>query len=178
MPRKSSIRALSTELRRELDRLLGEGRHTHKEVAEHLRSMGAQVSKSAVGRYSQDYERVMKDIRLSREMALAISKDLEDTTGADPSRLVIESLQALLMRARMQLADADEIDIEQLGYLSRSVKDLAGALKTNVETEIRIRDRVTKEAAAAAEKVAVSAGLSVATVESIKASILGVGAPK
>lgn len=174
MPRPSTIRRLDPELRSVLDSLLAEGRYTLQQVTDHMRSLGAPLSKSAVGRYSQDFDRVAADIRASRQMAEAIGRELADMPGADPSRVVIESLQALLMRARMQLADAEEIDVEQLSYLSRSVKDLAAALKANVDTELRIRERTAKDAAKAAEKVATAEGLTADTVEKIKASILGV----
>jgi hypothetical protein len=174
MGTKSTIRRLPDELRKEIDRLLADGRHTIRDVTAHLQSMGAAVSKSAVHRYSQDFERVAQDIRLAREMANAIGRELEAVPDGDSGRLVIESLQALLLRARMQISNADELDVDDFAKLSRAAKDLAAALKSNVDTELSIRKRVAAEAAEAAETVATEQGLSGTTVEAIKARILGI----
>lgn len=173
MGRKSSIRKLPEELRAELDRLLRDGKHTLVEITAHLRSLGAGVSKSAVHRYSQDFEALASDIRIAREMAQAIGQELEGVDG-DAGRLAIESLQALLFRARRQLSDAGDIDIESFGLLARATKDLQAALKSNVDTELKIRERAARDAAAAAERVASEEGLSASTIDSIKASILGI----
>lgn len=171
--RPSSITKLPPELRAELDRLLADGKLTLRDVTEHMRKLGGEVSKSAVHRYSQDFEQVAADIRMAREMAQAIGRELEAVEG-DSGRMVIESLQALLLRTRMQVATAGDIDPGDLAHLTRSAKDLQSALKLNVDVEIKVRDRALKDAAKAAEEVATSEGLSSGTIEAIKARILGV----
>jgi hypothetical protein len=174
MPPRSKVRQLPQELRAELDRLLSDGRLGIREVTDHLRKLGADVSKSAVHRYSQDFERIAEDIRLSRQMAEALGRELEQVPG-DAGRLAIESLQALLLRARMQLgSDADGIDLEDFGRLARACKDLESARKSNVDVEIRIRERTARDAADAAAQVATEQGLSEGTVEAIRARILGI----
>lgn len=172
---RSSIRRLDPELRAELDRLLSDGRHTIRDITAHLRELGAEVSKSAVHRYSQDFERVAKDIRLAREMAVAIGRELAAVPDGDSGRLVIESLQTLILRARMQLAEDDgDLDIKELSHLSRAAKDLQAALKSNVETELKIRSRAAQDAAEAAEEAARSEGLTEGTIDLIRAKILGI----
>lgn len=170
---RSSVKRLPDELRKAVDALLAEGKYSLDEVLAHVRSLGANVSRSALGRYSQSYEDVAKDIRLTREMATAIGKDLATTDG-DAGRLVIESLQALLLRARTQLSEGDTLDAQELGALARAAKDLQSALRANVETELRIRQTVLRDAAEAATKAAAARGLTADTVADIKASILGV----
>jgi hypothetical protein len=174
VPAKSTIRKLPPELRAELDRLLADGRFTLRDVTAHMRELGADVSKSAVHRYSQNFEEVAKDIRLAREMAQAIGKELEAMPDGDSGRLAIESLQALLLRARMQIAKDDELDVDEFSSLARAAKDLQSALKSNVDVEIKIRERAAKDAARAAEKVATERGLTSETIEAIKGSILGI----
>lgn len=174
MARRSSIRKLPPELRAEIDRLLTDGRHTLREITDHLRSMGAEVSKSAVHRYSQEFEDVAKDIRIAREMAQAIGRELEDATEGDAGRLGIESLQALLFRARAQIASSGEIEIGDFEKLARAAKDLQAAWKSNVDTELKVRERAARDAAKVAEEAAVESGLSAPTVELIKARILGI----
>lgn len=178
MGTRSSIRKLPEQLRAEVDRLLADGRYTLTDVVEHLRTLGVHVSRSAVGRYAQDFEQIASDIRYTREMAIAIAGELEAIPDRDSARLVIESLQALLLRARMQLAREEELDIGTLEKLARATKDLQSAWKSNVDTELKIRDRVLKDATAAASRVAKERGLSLDVTEAIKASILGVGDDK
>lgn len=170
---RSTVKRLPDELRRVVDGLLGEGKYSLDQVVAHMRSLGANVSRSALGRYSQSYDSIAEDIRLTREMATAIGKDLAATDG-DSGRLVIESLQALLLRARTQLSAGEELDAQELGALARAAKDLQSALRANVETELRIRQTVLRDAAEAASKAAAARGLTADTVADIKASILGV----
>lgn len=171
---RSTIRRLPPELRAELDRLLADGRHTIRDVTAHLQKLGADVSKSAVHRYSQDFERVAKDIRLAREMATAISSELEQMPDGDAGRLAIESIQTLLLRARIQLGDQEELSMKELADLSRAAKDLSSALKANVDVELKIRARAAKEAADAAEEVGRAEGLTSTTVDAIRERILGI----
>lgn len=171
---RSSIHRLPPELRAEIDRLLADGRFTIREVTAHLQELGADVSKSAVHRYSQEFEKVAADIRLAREMAVAIGRELETMPEGDAGRLAIESLQALLLRARMQVATADELNVKEIAELSRAAKDLSTALKSNVDVELKIRTRAAKEAAEAAGEAAKAAGLTADTVDAIKASVLGI----
>lgn len=177
MGQRSSIRRLPRELREELDALLSDGRWTIRDITAKLRELGAEVSKSAVHRYSQDFERVARDIRLAREMAVAIGRELEAVPDGDAGRLAIESLQTLVLRARMQLANEDELDIQELSFLSRAAKDLAAALKANVDTELKIRAKAAKDAADAATEVAKASGLSAETVDAIRERILGIARP-
>jgi len=176
MARRSSIRKLPPELRAEIDRLLADGRYTIREITEHLRSMGAEVSKSAVHRYSQHFEEVAKDIRVAREMAAAIGRELEDVPEGDAGRLLVESLQVLIFRARAQMLESGDIDPGELQKLAMAARDLSTAFKSHVETEIRIRERAkaAKDAAREAEAAAHEQGLSTPTIEMIKARILGI----
>lgn len=174
MASKSSIRKLPPELRKELDRLLSDGRLTLREITDHVRLLGADVSKSAVHRYSQDFERVARDIRMAREVAAAVGKDLEETNG-NVGRLAVESLQALVLRAQMQIEDEEgRINAKMLVGLSQAARDLASALKGSVETELKIRAQAAKDAAKAAAKVGAEQGLSTETIETIKERILGI----
>lgn len=135
------------------------------------------VSRSAMGRYVQSFEDVARELRLVREMSLAMKSELEDVPDADGGRLIIESLQALLLRVRMQIANGDEISPEDLNYLTRSAKDLASAMKSNVDTEIKVRDRVAREAATLVDKAEAAAaktgGLTTEGIAKLKAEILG-----
>lgn len=169
----NNIRQLEEPVRAELDRLLRERKFTISEITLHLRSLGAVVSRSAIGRYSQRFDRVAKDIRMAREMATAMGKELELVDG-DTGRLAIESLQALVLRCQMQIGDDDEPDQKKVAELARAAKDLQLALRANVETELKIRERVTKEAIAAADDVVKRKGLSDDVAREFRERLMGV----
>jgi hypothetical protein len=169
--RHSSITRMPPELRREIERLLGEGR-TYDEIVGAVRTLGGQVSRSAVGRHALEWRELTDRLRLAREMSQAIGRELDEVDG-DAGRLVIESLQGLLLQAQLELGK-DAVDPATIASMSRAVRDLQSALKTNVDTEFKIRERAAKDAAKAVEQVATEQGLSGPTVEAIKASILGI----
>ena len=144
MPRKSTVKALAPEIRKELDRILGDGRHTLDEVVAHLRQLGAAVSRSAVGRYSQEFEQMLSDIRLTREMAAAVGRELSDLADGDATEMLVESLQALLLKVRKQLVDGEQIRPKDVADLARAVKDLAGALRIKADLISKLRDEQRK----------------------------------
>jgi hypothetical protein len=175
MAHRSTIKKLPDSLRNEIDALLRDGKHTISEITEHLRRLGASVSRSAVGRYSQDFERIAQEIRETREMARAIGREISDDVDGNATQMLVESIHALLLRARMQLADSGDIDAKSVSDLAKAVKDLQTASKSSVEMRLRLRDQVVKEAASVAEEVGTKQGLSAETVQAIKERILGIG---
>lgn len=178
MAARSSIKKLPTGIKAELDRLLRDDKLTHRQIVDHMRGIGADVSKSAVGRYAQNYNEFLSDIRFAREALEHAGTDLADLPTLDKGRLLAESLQALIIRARMQLGDGTELDIEEVSLLARAVKDVAGALKTSVDTDLKVREKskLLTSAAEAATRVATERGLSAETVDAIREQILGVRA--
>ncbi len=63
MGRKSSIRKLPPKLRDELNAMVRDGRLSIDAITEFVRSAGAPVSRSAVGRYVKNYEEQIADYR-------------------------------------------------------------------------------------------------------------------
>lgn len=175
MAPRSNIRKLPDELRHELDRLLSDGKFTIVQITDHMRTLGAEVSKSSVHRYSQDFERMTEDIRLTREMARAVGRELKDDIDGNATQMLVESMHALLLKARMQLADSGDIDAKSVSDLAKAVKDLQVASKSNVEMRWKLREQVAREAAQAVDDVVQKQGLSAETVETIKERILGIG---
>ena len=175
MATRSSIRKLPEELRAVLDSLLRDDKCTIVQITDHLKTLGANVSKSAVHRYSQDFDRMADDIRLTREMARAIGRELKDDIDGNATQMLVESMHALLLKARMQLADSGDIDAKSVSDLAKAVKDLQTASKSSAEMRLKLRDQVVREAAAAVDEVSEKQGLSAETVQAIKERILGIG---
>jgi hypothetical protein len=179
MPRKSTVKALPASIRKELDRLLTEGAHTLDQIVAHLRQLGAPVSRSAVGRYSQDFEEVAAHIRESREIASSFARELGEVPDGDMGRVLIEIVHRLVFKASLaKLRDGDAIDAVDAARLAKAIKDLAAGSKIGVDTEIKIREQARKEALAkaaeAAQGAADQAGLTPEQWGLIRAQILGV----
>ena len=66
---RSKVAQLPEALKTEVDKLLFEGRFTLEQIVTHLRGLGVEVSRSAIGRYSQNYDEMMRDMRLARELS-------------------------------------------------------------------------------------------------------------
>lgn len=181
MPQKSSVKRLEPAIRAEVDRLLAGGRHTLDDVVAHLQKLGAPVSRSALGRYSQQFEEVAARMRESREVATAFAKELGDIPNNDMGRTLVELLHGLVFRVLMQRAKEDEdqpLKPMDLMLLAKAIKESVGSTKLSAELEMKVRDRVAAETAKAAageaEVVGRERGLSAETVEAIKARILGI----
>ena len=176
MGRRSSIRKLRADVREVVDRLIRDG-HTIDEITAHLRSLGAGISRSAVGRYKQKMEEQLARFRQAQEVAGVWVKDL----GAEPEgkvgRLLAQMLQTLAFQVMADMGDgetsAEPMDVM---LLAKAIKDLETAAKQSAEREFKIRERTQKEAAEAVEEIAAQAGLSADTVEKFRSAILGVEA--
>lgn len=179
MPPKSSVKRLEPAIRAEVDRLLADGRYTLDDVVAHLQKLGADVSRSALGRYSKEFEAVAAKMREAREMTAALSQSLEDLQDKDMGRFLTEMLHTIVYRGIAARLDAGEaVDSKDVMLLAKTLKDLAGTKTLSAELEMKIRDRVAAETAKAAageaEAVGRERGLSAETVEAIKARILGI----
>ena len=68
MGRVSKVRRLPPELREQLHMMLDAG-HSLEAIVQHLKSLGADVSRSGLGRYKQQVDKVAQRLRESRNMA-------------------------------------------------------------------------------------------------------------
>lgn len=173
MARTSTVKRLPPELRDEIARLRDNG-VTIDEILTKLRELGATVSRSALGRYVKEMDRVGERMRRSREMAEALVSRL----GEEPSQLTKLNLE-LAHTVLFDLLTPDEegrvsLDAEGAFFVTSSIQKLASAAKTDADLRMKIRKEVAVEAAAKVEKVAKSSGLSADTVSAIKAQILGI----
>ena len=180
-PRSRIVTDLTDDAKVELDRRLAAGRHTLDELVGWLDELGFRISRSSLGRYSQEFEAVTEDIRATRELARAVGKELEDLPGTDATTVVVESLHALIFKVRRQLLrDEDSLNAKAVADLAKAAKDLATAMGLRTAMEMKIREeaerKIKKAAASAVERVAKERGLSADTVGAIKAQILGVKA--
>lgn len=177
MGRQSAVRTLPADLRREIDAMIREGRATIDDLVAYLEEQGAEVSRSAMGRYKQGMEASLKRYREAQEVAGVWITKLGQDQGGDVSKLLAEMLKTVAFQTLADLGDEDAAaKPADIMLLARAVKDLESSGKLSLEREIRVRQETAKQAVAAAEKVARGAGLTAATIDQFRAGILGVAA--
>ncbi len=177
MTRPSTIRKLDPEVREEIARLRDQG-VTLDTILAKLHELGAEVSRSALGRYVKEIEDVGERIRRSREIADALVRRLGEAPESRQARLNIELMHSVILDLVMGAQDggAVALDPEQAMFLARSMKDLASAQKSDAEYALKIRQEAAKQAAAAVDRVAKTKGLGADTVAALKQEFLGIAA--
>jgi hypothetical protein len=175
----SSIALLDPAIKAEVDRAIREDRATIADIVALIKGMGADASKSAVGRYKQSAEKQMETYRQAQEVAKVWVQQIGDAPEGDVGRLVVELVRMLAFRSVSAMGDAEEpLGPEDLMFLSKAMKDLASADKTAVDREINRQalQRQVKAAAESVTKVAKQNGLTAEAVQTIRAQILGIKA--
>jgi len=183
MGRRSTVAALPRELVEACNGLIRDG-HTIEEILAALQGMGAQVSRSAVGRYVKSARESMEKYRQAQEVAKVWVDKLEAEPSGDVGRLLPEMLRVVAFQTLTQMGESEaSTGAMDVMLLAKALKDIAGATKTNVDVELqlrRVREATQAKADAAARAAAQEmkqAGVSDATIAAIRQRILGVAAP-
>lgn len=148
-------------------------------IVELLQGQGAEVSRSAVGRYTQDYREMAARQRDLSSVANAFAKEFGEAESPQ-LKLLVQMFTSVMTQAVMPMAsgDAADLDPKDLHFLARSIKDVVSAAKTDADREAKIREEARKtaraEAAQAAEKAARGAGATPDTIAAIKRELLGI----
>lgn len=180
MARKSSVKLLPPDIKALADRLIGEDRTTQLEIlalvnAELERRGGAPVSRSAFNRYALTMAKAGERVRQTREIAAVWTRELGAMPEGDVGKLLTEVVRTLAFDTASRLSEEDvPAPPMALMALARAVHDLQKAASMSADTEIKIRERVAREAAGAAKKAAVGAGLTAETAQLIYDRVLGV----
>lgn len=156
MPRQSSIRRLPPDIRDQIGALLDHGR-TLDEVRGHLAKLGAEVSRSALGRYKQQIDKVSERIRRSREVAEALVRNLGEEPESKTTRLNIELLHGVLNDMLMQIpspddepgdTDASQVELNPMGamLLAKAMDHLAKAKRNDAELISKLREQAQRDA--------------------------------
>jgi hypothetical protein len=168
-------------IREAVDAAIARGATIDAIVAQ-LQGLGADVSRSAVGRYTKNYAELAKRQRDIRAAASAFANDFG---GPDDSqtRLVVQLATSIATRVAMDASTAEEGDeraiatTKQLADFARATKDLASAASIDEQRLARVREeaarRARDEAAEAAEQGARATGASEETIVAVRKRILG-----
>lgn len=148
MGRTGKVRRLPPELREQLHAMLDAG-HTLDETTAHLKSLGADVSRSGLGRYKQQVDKVAQRLRESRNMADAIMDRMgaQAATGKSGAALIemLTTLTSDYLLRRLDDPDA-EVEVDELRALARAVKERAQAARATQDYDVKLREAARREA--------------------------------
>ncbi|MDP2432905.1 MAG: DUF3486 family protein [Pseudomonadota bacterium] len=180
MARRGKITAMPEDVQAWLKRSLVAGNFSDYEaLAETLRGQGFEISKSAIHRYGQKFERRLSAIKASTEAAKLIVEGSEDD-GDARSGAVVALVQTELFETILNLQEASEEDVdpgERVKLLSAAAKNVATLTRASIDLkrfQSEHRAKLLAEAGAVAAAGARAAGLSDEAAEMIRQKILGV----
>lgn len=179
MAPRSSIE-LDPRVKEAADAAIRDGR-TIDEIVEALQALGADVSRSAVGRYTYKTRATMAKLQEAREVAKVWADKFGSEPDGDVGQLVGQVLHAVAFSQASQMADAEPGTENAPGprevmFLAGALKDIASANKIAAERILKIRKETAAKAVQEVDKVAKSRGLSPEAVAEIRQKILGVAA--
>ena len=181
MGRKSTVAALPKELVEACNGLIRDG-CTIDQILQALQTLGADVSRSAVGRYVKSARESMDKYRQAQEVAKVWVDKLEAEPSGDVGRLLPEMLRVVAFQTLTNMGESDaSVGAMDVMLLAKALKDIAGTQKTNIDTELlmrKVREETKAKADAAAaevEQLTRNAGMSEELVSSLRARSWGVG---
>lgn len=177
MGQKSSIQLLPGDVFEEVNRLYRENA-TIEQIIDRVAEMGETISRSAMGRYTKNLNRLNERIAAGRDMANAIMEKFGEAPENKQADMNIHLLQAILTEIAIAAdnPDGDGVKLKPLDamLLAKALDHMAKAKKTDIETTRKIREEAVKDAAKAATTTAKKKGLSKEAVDEINASIMGI----
>ncbi len=181
MARRSRVKDLPPEVRSVVDDLIKNGVPLD-DIVDKLAELNVEdaPSRSALGRYKLEVDRVGERLRRSREISRVFVERLGAVPEGHQGRMVMELMQTMVFDVLVPKdgGEAPDFDPKDIMFLAGAIKDLASAEKISADREIKIRDQAAKQArqdaATAAEETAAERGLTHDTVQAIRRSILGI----
>lgn len=182
MAPRPKVDQLPEEIREAAYGLLRDGK-TVDEITAHLKGLGADISRSGVGRWKKGAEAGMQALKRAQALGAGWAKNLKDDPEGKLSRLLIElGKTAVLDNILAAQAEGDDgaeappISGLELHRLASATKNFEAAGAINMDRELRIRTEVLAKAADAVETVAKQAGgMTADTVAKLRAAVLGTG---
>lgn len=181
--RPSKIDLLPDSIRDQLHQMLRDKRHTQEEIREAINELidshdlpeDMQISRTGLNRYASRMEEFGAKIRASREMAEIWAAKLGSAPTSDVGKLLLEFVKTLAFETSMDMAERGKsVEPKALGQLALVAQRLEAAAMASHKREKEIQQEFAKKAAAAAESITRSAGLSAETAADIKRQILGI----
>ncbi len=164
---RSSIKRLPAELREAVDQAIADGA-TIDEITARIRADGEDCSRSAVGRYAKTMRDLIRQQQETDRTIKAWAQALGERPEGDVGRILIETLQSMVLDTMADLRGRDEpVPMKELDRFSHILK------------RIEATDKLRKDRERAAEKAAQAnqpkrqGGLSPEAVAIIRAEVEG-----
>lgn len=145
MARQSTITTLPPEIRAELDKRLAEGRFTLDTLVDYLDEQGHAISRSALGRYSKQFDQVAVKLRESREVAAAFARELGAVPNDEMGQMLTELVHTLAFKVSLSRTESEggDLDPKDVMHLARALKDLSSSkqISTRLALEIRAEEK-------------------------------------
>lgn len=177
---RSSLRDLDPRIREEVDAFIRADRGTIDDLVALIRGDGAEVSRSAAGRY---VKRAREEFRAAQERAKLWMEAIRRNPDGDVAKMNIQLLATVAeqrLREYMDPAKAAEIDPEGLMLLAKALDHAARAERFIQDRDIKFKQQIEEQARREAADHAVAAakkgGLSAAAADQIRREILGISA--
>jgi Protein of unknown function (DUF3486) len=167
--RKSSITS-NPVIREAVDAAIHRG-CTIDAIKEMLDKMGAEISRSAIGRHSQKYADMAQRQRDIRAAASAFASEFGDE-GDNQTRLMIQMVTTLITENIMASGEGEGSAMD-LRLLAAAVKDAIGAAKIDDDRRRTIRKEAFVEAATEVGKMKGMAGATDASLEVVRKRLMG-----
>lgn len=134
MPPVSTIKRLPPDLRAAIEEQIAQGR-TLDEVTAAVRDMGAEVSRSAVGRYKVRLDKILERSRATREIATVLANTVGRGGTGELIRGNAELLHSILLSAVDAVSEGENVTSKDAMMLSVALEKLASAAKKGAELE-------------------------------------------
>ncbi len=179
MARRSSIDRLPETLRVAIADAIKSGL-TIDEIFVLMQEEGADVSRSAVGRYAKSYREIASRQRELSAVATSFAGEFGDTDNKH-GKLLIQMFTSIMTQQSMTMAsgDVEDFDPKDLHFFARAIKDVVSAAKIDTDRDAKVREeaiaKTRTEAVKAAEKGMRGSGASEETIRTVKEHLLGIG---
>ena len=173
---RSSVDRLPATLREAVDQAIADGA-TMDEITACIRAEGEDCSRSAVGRYTKNVRDLIRQQQETDRAIEAWARALGERPEGGAGRILIETLQTMVLATMAALSARDEpASTQDLSRLSLILKRIEGTEKLRKD-----RERAAEKAKAAKSKSAAGAerqgGLSPETVAAIREAVEGPRTP-
>ena len=176
----SSIDKLPPEVRDVIAGLRRQGR-TIDEILDHLKSLGEEVSRSALGRHVKSLAEIGDQMRRVETLSKFVVEKFGEETDDRVARASMHILQGIILDLTVaQEEDEDGNPIppspETVKSLALAVQRLTAAQRMDAERELKLRELWAKEAAAKVGQLGKQMGWTAEMAQRVRSEIMGVRA--
>lgn len=177
MTRKSSIAQLAAPVKAAIDGALKDDKLTLDELLGYLREEYPQErlpSRTALGRYKQNFDELAKDLRESREIADVWAHKFGEMPESDIGKVVLEILRTLSYRVGADMMSGEsDVSAKALSQLAKAMQYIEDAGRLSQAREEKVREAALKDASERAGEAAKAGGASEELIASLRRVVMG-----